>query len=145
MVEHAPHRTKAEVIAKQNAEAVHILYSKHPPHRHLSPVYGSGINYIEFVCAAILGFVTPFGVLWFMSLMPTALRFPIQLAYGVAMMGIACASYLKLERAHAPSAAMAAIFTFSIVSALEIWVPLGGILTIIAAYFVLWHNGWLEG
>jgi len=145
MAEHIPRRTRAEIIARQNAEAAKILHSRHPPHSHLSPVYGSGMSYLEFAIAALLGFVLPFFMLWIVSLGSAGIYLQFQLDYCIAAALIACACYLNLGRAHAPSGAVAAIFTFALVSALGIWVPLAGILMIIVSYFLLAHNGWLEG
>jgi hypothetical protein len=142
---HLTEERRKAVIARQMAESERMLNSKHPAHKHLRPVYGSGANIIEFVAGSILGFVAPLILLFILETSAPGILMPVTVIYSMLMVVIACACYLDLERAHAPRAEVAALFASALVGFLAVWLSYGGIIGAVVAYFILSHNGWLEG
>ncbi len=141
---HTQVRRNEHVIARQMAESERILRTRRQPHHVVSPVYGIGeMTLVEFLVAAIMGLVVP--SLGFILLRNAQAILPIVIwVYSILMLIIACACYFNLERSHFQSWEVTALFTFAIVTAIEAWVPLGGVVSGAAAYFLLMHNGWLQ-
>lgn len=65
------------------------------------------------------------------------------IGYSIIMVALAVASYRNLKKAKEPSSGVAALFTFSFVSALVIWLGFGGVLSALVAYFIMAKNQWV--